>query len=371
MTTDRDAAGPRDTADETLSEAFWSVARQLRETSQETLAPWDITPSHLRALRVLKRHGPMRLSALSDHLHIAARSATEVVDGLEARGLVKRRPDPGDRRATLVEVTEHGAGRPGRHPRGPRHRGGARLRQAQPGRPRRPGPHPAQAPGLTVTGLAAGTRIAGYLLEEQVGAGGMAVVFRARDERLDRQVALKILPPPVASKELRQRFLREARAAAAIDDPHIIPVYEAGEADGVLFIAMRYVAGGDVGSLLRRRGALPPERAGAVISPVASALDAAHQAGLVHRDVKPANMLLDARPGRADHVYLADFGISHAALTSVRLTQSGEFIGTLAYSAPEQIAGEAADGRADEYALACAAFELLTGAPPFRREPRR
>jgi DNA-binding MarR family transcriptional regulator len=110
VTADRDAAGPRDTADETLSEAFWSVARQLRETSQETLAPWDITPSHLRALRVLRRHGPMRLSALSDHLHIAARSATEVVDGLEARGLAKRRPDPGDRRATLVEVTGHGAG---------------------------------------------------------------------------------------------------------------------------------------------------------------------------------------------------------------------------------------------------------------------
>lgn len=109
MTTDRDAATRRDAADETLSEAFWAVARQLRETSQETLAPWDITPSHLRALRVLRRHGPMRLSALSDHLHIAARSATEVVDGLEARGLVERRPDPGDRRATLVEVTEHGA----------------------------------------------------------------------------------------------------------------------------------------------------------------------------------------------------------------------------------------------------------------------
>jgi DNA-binding MarR family transcriptional regulator len=109
VTTDRDAASRRDAADETLSESFWSVARQLRETSQETLAPWDITPSHLRALRVLRRHGPMRLSGLSDHLHIAARSATEVVDGLETRGLVGRRPDPGDRRATLVEVTEHGA----------------------------------------------------------------------------------------------------------------------------------------------------------------------------------------------------------------------------------------------------------------------
>jgi hypothetical protein len=193
----------------------------------------------------------------------------------------------------------------------------------------------------------------------------MAVVFRARDERLDRQVALKVLPPAAAAgDELRQRFLREARAAAAIDDPHIIPVYEAGEADGVLFIAMRYVAGGDVGSLLRRDGALPPGRAAAVICAVAAALDTAHEAGLVHRDVKPTNMLLDARPGRPDHVYLADFGISHA-LTSARLTQSGHFMGTLAYSAPEQIAGEAADGRADEYALACAAYELLTGAPPF------
>jgi DNA-binding MarR family transcriptional regulator len=107
---DRDVTDPRDTAgDETLPEAFWSVARRLREMSQETLAPWDITPSHLRALRALKRHGMMRLSELSDHLHIAPRSTTEVVDALESRGLVQRRPDPGDRRATLVEVTEHGA----------------------------------------------------------------------------------------------------------------------------------------------------------------------------------------------------------------------------------------------------------------------
>jgi len=107
---DRDVTDPRDTSgDETLPEAFWSVARRLREMSQETLAPWDITPSHLRALRALKRHGLMRLSELSDHLHIAPRSTTEVVDALESRGLVQRRPDPGDRRATLVEVTEHGA----------------------------------------------------------------------------------------------------------------------------------------------------------------------------------------------------------------------------------------------------------------------
>jgi DNA-binding MarR family transcriptional regulator len=109
VTQDRDTTGRRDTdGDETLSEAFWSVARQLRHTSQETLAPWDITPSHLRALRVLMRHGVMRLSELSDHLHIAARSTTEVVDALETRGLLERRPDPDDRRATLVALTEHG-----------------------------------------------------------------------------------------------------------------------------------------------------------------------------------------------------------------------------------------------------------------------
>ena len=110
MTQDHGTTGRCDSAgDEALSEAFWSVARQLRDTSQETLAPWDITPSHLRALRVLRRHGMMRLSELSDHLRIAPRSTTEVVDALESRGLVQRRPDPGDRRATLVEVTEHGA----------------------------------------------------------------------------------------------------------------------------------------------------------------------------------------------------------------------------------------------------------------------
>ena len=161
--------------------------------------------------------------------------------------------------------------------------------------------------------LAAGSRIAGYLLEEEIGAGGMAVVFRARDERLDRLVALKVLAPgPAANEEFRRRFLRESRAAAAVDDPHIIPVYEAGRAGGVLFIAMRYVSGGDARGLLRREGPLAPGRVAAVISPVASALDAAHAAELVHRDVKPGNMLIDARPGRPDHVYLSDFGLARA-----------------------------------------------------------
>ena len=215
-------------------------------------------------------------------------------------------------------------------------------------------------------GFAAGSRIAGYLLEEQIGRGGMAVVFRAHDDRLERRVALKILAPALAvDQAFRQRFIRESRAAAAVDDPHIIPVFEAGEANGVLFIAMRYVRGGDVKSLVHSSGPLSPGRAAAIVSPVASALDAAHEAGLVHRDVKPANMLLDIRPGRPDHVYLSDFGLSKAALAVTGLTGTGQFLGTLDYVAPEQIEGKAVDGRADQYALACAAFELLTGTPPF------
>jgi serine/threonine-protein kinase len=221
--------------------------------------------------------------------------------------------------------------------------------------------------------FAAGVRIAGYLLEEQIGQGGMAVVFRALDERLDRQVALKILAPALAADDaFRQRFIRESRAAAAADHPHIIPVFEAGEAGGVLFIAMRFVRGGDVRSLLASHGALPPERAAEIVSQVASALDAAHGRGLVHRDVKPANMLLDGAGGAdwPEHVYLSDFGVSKASLQTTALTGTGQFLGTLDYIAPEQIEGKPVDGRADEYALACAAFELLSGSPPFSsREP--
>jgi hypothetical protein len=218
-------------------------------------------------------------------------------------------------------------------------------------------------------GLAAGSRLAGYLLEEQIGQGGMAVVFRALDVRLKRQVALKVLAPALAADEaFRQRFMRESQAAAAVDDPHIIPVFEAGEASGVLFIAMRLVRGGDVGTLLRRDGPMHPSRAAAIVAPVADALDAAHEAGLVHRDVKPANMLVDLRPGRPEHVYLSDFGLSKAVLAGSRLTSTGLFLGTLDYSAPEQIEGRPVDGRADQYALASAAFELLTGTPPFQRD---
>ncbi len=211
-----------------------------------------------------------------------------------------------------------------------------------------------------------GSRISKYTLEQQIGHGGMAMVFRARDHQLGRLVALKIMAPSLVSDtEFRQRFVRESRAAAAVDDPHIIPVFEAGEADGVLFIAMRYVAGGDVRSLLAREGPLSVDRATAILVSVASALDAAHAAGLVHRDVKPGNMLMDARKGRPDHVYLADFGLTKATSGAISLTGTGRFLGTADYAAPEQIGGRPVDGRADQYALACAAVEMLTGETPF------
>jgi serine/threonine protein kinase len=219
-----------------------------------------------------------------------------------------------------------------------------------------------------LAGFGPGSMVAGYRLEALVGTGGMAVVFRARDERLNRLVALKILDPARASDPaFSHRFFAESRAAAMVDDPYIIPVYEAGEADGTLFIAMRFVQGGDLGGVLAREGALSPARALEFISPVASALDAAHAAGLVHRDVKPANILVDARAGRPDHVYLSDFGIAKAMISSVTLTGQ-VFIGTADYAAPEQIDGKAVDGRTDQYALACVAYQLLTGAPPFERD---
>jgi hypothetical protein len=225
------------------------------------------------------------------------------------------------------------------------------------------------AAGGLVVSFAPGSRIAGYRLEEQIGQGGMAVVFKAHDERLDRPVALKILAPTLAGDEgFQRRFIRESQAAAAIDDPHIVPVFAAGQADGALFIAMRYVVGGDAHSMLNREGPLPPGRVADIISPVASALDAAHRAGLVHRDVKPSNMLMDVLPGRPAHVYLSDFGLTKAVASTSGVTATGAVLGTLAYMSPEQIGDRPLDGRADQYSLACSAFQLLAGAPPFRRD---
>jgi serine/threonine protein kinase len=216
-----------------------------------------------------------------------------------------------------------------------------------------------------------GSRIASYQIGEQIGRGGMAVVYRARDIRLDRWVALKILAPDLARDQtFRQRFIRESRAAAAVDHPNIIPIFEAGEADGVLFIAMRYVGGPDVRSLIDQAGALPTARAIGIVTQVASALDAAHAHGLVHRDVKPANMLLNHRSetGSADHVYLSDFGVSKRSEATSNLTITGQLVGTLDYLAPEQVEGGSVDGRADVYSLGCAAFEMLSGTPPFKRD---
>ncbi len=221
-----------------------------------------------------------------------------------------------------------------------------------------------------LTEFRSGSVLAGYRLEQQVGRGGFAVVFRALDERLGRPVALKILSPALASSspEFRRRFIAESRAAAAVDDPHIIPVYEAGEADGVLFIAMRYVAGGDLRQVLEREGALAPDRAADFVSPVASALDAAHGAGLVHRDVKPGNILVDARAGRPDHVYLSDFGIVKGAALGSLTGVGSSNLGTPDYMAPEQISGQPVDGRTDQYSLACVTVQLLTGTVPFQRD---
>ncbi len=223
--------------------------------------------------------------------------------------------------------------------------------------------------GDLLASFSVGSRIASYRLEERIGVGGMAVVFRASDERLGRQVALKVLSPPLAQDEdFRQRFNRESRIAASVDDPHIIPVFDADEAQGVLYIAMRYVPGGDAHTLLQREGKLPPDRVAAMVSPIASALDAAHAKNLVHRDVKPANMLLDVRPDRPDHVYLSDFGLTKNSLATDGLTATGTILGTVAYSSPEQLSGRPVDGRADEYSLACSAVELLTGTVPFPRD---
>ncbi len=217
--------------------------------------------------------------------------------------------------------------------------------------------------------LAPGDQIAGYEILGQIGRGGMAVVYRALDLRLGRTVALKVLAPELGEDEaFRQRFIRESRAAAGVDHPHIIPVYEAGESAGVLFIAMRYVSGGDVRLLIEAEGRLSPSRVVEITSQAASALDAAHAHGLVHRDVKPGNMLLgQASSSGHDHVYLSDFGLSKDSLSPSTLTSTGQFFGTLDYVSPEQIQGLPVDGRADQYALACAVVEMLTGTPPFAR----
>jgi hypothetical protein len=224
--------------------------------------------------------------------------------------------------------------------------------------------------GDRVGDLSPGARLASYEVQQQVGRGGMAAVYRAFDLGLSRLVALKVLAPDLADDNVfRQRFIRESRAAAAVEHPHIIPVFDAGEADGRLFIAMRYVERGDLRRLLDAEGPLSPGRVAGIAMQVASALDAAHAHGLVHRDVKPGNVLLaDPDASSADYVYLSDFGLSKHSLTVSTLTATGQFFGTLDYVAPEQIQGQPVDGRADQYGLACTVVEMLAGTPPFKRD---
>jgi YVTN family beta-propeller protein len=220
---------------------------------------------------------------------------------------------------------------------------------------------PVSVPGV-------GTQLGSYRIEAFLGRGGMGVVYRATDLRLGRQVALKLLAPHATQDQrFRAQFLAESRLAASIDHAGIVPIYEAGEVDDHLYIAMRYVEGTDLASLLRAEGALAPDRAVGLVGQLAEALDAAHARGLVHRDVKPSNALI-AREGAAEHVYLADFGLTKHITTAGRLTASGQLVGTIDYLAPERIRAEEADGRADLYALGCVLFECVTGEVPFPRD---
>ena len=215
-----------------------------------------------------------------------------------------------------------------------------------------------------------GTELAGYRIESLLGRGGMSVVYLAEDLRLKRRVALKLLAASLAEDEsFRDRFLRESELAASIDHPNIIPIYGAGTTENLLFIAMRYVEGRDLKGRLQR-GRLDPADAVGIIGQVASALDAAHARGLVHRDVKPSNVLLDtgARPDGSDHVYLADFGLTERISEEAGIGEDDRLMGTIDYVAPEQIAGERIDGRADVYSLGCVLYECLVGQPPFRRD---
>lgn len=221
----------------------------------------------------------------------------------------------------------------------------------------------------------AGTEIAGYRIESVIGRGGMAVVYRAEDTRLGRKVALKLLTPSLAENEqFQQRFIRESRLAASLDHPNIVPIYEAGESEGHLFIAMRFVPGSDLKALLSRDGRLAPARVLRLFVQIGDALDAAHLLGLVHRDVKPGNILITSlaeHSGHAhpDHVYLTDFGLTkRTSSLSGSLTGTGHFLGTVDYVSPEQIQGAPVGPATDIYALGCVLYECLTGRLPFSRD---
>jgi Protein kinase domain len=212
-----------------------------------------------------------------------------------------------------------------------------------------------------------GSDFLGYRIEELIGRGGMGVVYRAYDLRLKRPVAVKLIAPSLALDErFRERFERETELVMSLEHPNVVPIYDAGEVDGRVYLAMRLVDGTDLGSLLRTEGALQPARAITICMQIASALDAAHARGLVHRDVKPSNVLLDS----SEHVYLADFGLSRRLDDQAGGSGQDRSLGTPAYVAPEQLEGLAVDGRADVYSLGCLLYECLTGERVFPRDSR-
>jgi serine/threonine protein kinase len=216
--------------------------------------------------------------------------------------------------------------------------------------------------------LSAGDEFAGYRIERRLGRGGMGILYLAIEPGLDRHVALKLIAPEAAADDVfSRRFAEESRIAASIEHPNVVPIYAAGAENGVPYIAMRFVSGSDLGQRISHQGKLEPERAAALIAQIGNGLDAIHAAGLVHRDVKPANVLVSGEEG-SEHAYITDFGVARNVATQSGLTQTGRFVGTLDYVAPEQISGGAIDARVDVYALGCMLFKLLTGNVPFPRE---
>jgi serine/threonine-protein kinase len=216
-----------------------------------------------------------------------------------------------------------------------------------------------------------GDEFAGYRMRSVLGRGGMSVVYQAENLRLSSVIALKVLAPELASNDVfRARFLEESRIAASLNHPNVIPIYDMGSQDDLLYIAMRYVSGTDLRQILKKRGRLAPESALFLLGQVARALDSAHRRGLVHRDVKPGNMLIERGADEADpdHVYLADFGITKHAMSRTGLTSTGQFLGTIDYVAPEQIRGTSVLGLADQYSLGCVLYECLTGRVPFEKD---
>ena len=219
-----------------------------------------------------------------------------------------------------------------------------------------------------MTTIPPGTVMGAYRIDSIIGRGGMGIVYLAEHLRLKRVVALKVLTPELAETPgFRERFERESQLAASLDHPNVVTVYDAGEHDGMLYLAMRYINGPDMATVLSQEGRLDPPRALGIVSQVADALDAAHGLGLVHRDVKPANILVTphGRSDGGDIVYLGDFGLTKRTTSQSGLTGTGQFLGTIDYVAPEQIEGKPVTGRCDQYALGCVLYQFLTGRIPF------